>query len=198
MRSRRGFTLMEVAVAAVIIAMLAAVSAPSLIYFLDKQRAKTTGDLLASVGAGIAAFGNGVKTAAGATNTTYPGFISELSTQIVLGSAIFHNSCGVAGTFNANAVSTWATNGPFVTFFIPAGGLQSPLGLLQDSLVRNPASATAGTLGIRLSAIDTADATLLDQVVDGGDGGASGVLRIGNVSAGHADITYLVPVGAHC
>lgn len=200
-RTRTAFTLIEVAVAAAIIAMLAAVTAPSLIGYLDKQKAQTTADQLEALASGIAAFASAVKTAAAATSSTYPGFISELTSQIPLNSQTWHNSCtqlATTGRFNATATTTWSNNGPFLTFLVPQGGLQTPLGLIADSLTRANPTAVATTLSIRMVDIDTADATMLDQIIDGGDGATSGTLRISNVSGGQADIAYLVPVGARC
>jgi prepilin-type N-terminal cleavage/methylation domain-containing protein len=199
-RRRDGFTLIEVAVAAAIVAMLAAVTAPYMVSFLDKQRAQATADKLAALGMGIAAFGSAVNTNGAQTGTTYPGLISELTSQIPFNNTAGHNSCGSAGlgTFNATATAAWSNNGPFVNFYVPQGGLRTPLGLVADSLVRTPGSPVAGTLGIRMVGLDTADATTLDLIIDGGDGGAVGTLRIGNVRGGHADVVYLVPVGPRC
>ena len=199
-RARSAFTLIEVAVAAAIIAMLAAVTTPYLVGYLDKQRAQTTADQLAAVAAGIAAFASAVKTAAAATSTTYPGFISELTSQIPLNSQTWHNSCTqlATGRFNATSTATWSNNGPFLNFLIPQGGLQTPLGLIADSLTRGNATPVATTLSIRMPGIDTAAANLLDLIIDGGDGAISGTLRLSNFTAGLVDVTYLVPVGAHC
>ena len=48
-RSNPGFTLAEVAVAAALVAMLAAVTSPYLVSFLDRQRAQATADKLAAI-----------------------------------------------------------------------------------------------------------------------------------------------------
>lgn len=200
-RRKLGFTLAEVAVSAAIVAMLAAVTVPYLVSFLDKQRVQTTADRLAELSTGIAAFAAGVHTAAAANTNTYPGTLSELTSQIVLNSAATHNSCGsgAIGFFNAHAVSDWSTNGPFLNFFVPVGGIHTPMGIVADSLVRAPLSATAGLLFIRMMAVDTADANMLDLVIDGGDGGIAGTLRFTVNGVTHvADIQYLVPVGAKC
>lgn len=196
-RRRSGFTLAEVAVSAAIIALLAAVTMPSLSTFLDRQRAQATADRLEALGVGVAAFAAAVKSSPAPTSTVYPGLISELSNQIALNSAASHNSCGTAGTFNATAAANWASNGPFVSFYVPAGGLKTPLGIVSDSMVRNPTTATAGTLSLRILSVDTAEANLLDLVVDGGDGPTAGTLRYSTTSA-RADVSYLLPIGAKC
>jgi prepilin-type N-terminal cleavage/methylation domain-containing protein len=200
LRNRFGFTLIEIAVAAAIMAMLAMVTAPYFVGYLDKQRAQTTADQLEAIATGISAFASAVRTAAAATSTTYPGFISELTSQIPAGSATWHNSCTAAATgqFNATATANWSNNGPFVNFLIPQGGLQTPLGLIADSMERGNTTPVATTLSIRMPAIDTAAANLLDLIIDGGDGATSGTLRMANFSSGLVDVSYLVPVGAHC
>jgi len=201
-RRRNGFTLAEVAVSTAIIAMLAAVTVPYLVTFLDRQRAQTTAEKLSALAEGISAFASAVKTSAAPTSTAYPGLISELANQIVANSAVTHNSCGsgATGTFNSTAVTTgWGGNGPFVNFFIPVGGLKTPLGMVSDSMVRTPGTAAVGTLAIRMLAVDTADTNLLDFVVDGGDGASAGTVRFTVVAATHrADIQYLVPIAAKC
>jgi prepilin-type N-terminal cleavage/methylation domain-containing protein len=205
-RRRSGFTLIEVAVASVIIAMMAAVTAPSLVAFLDKQHAEATADRLAALAAGIAAFGDAVKSTGGGNGNdsgaggTYPGLISELTNPIAANSQVIHNSCGslATGTFSTTAVSTWTSNAPFVNFYVPQGGLNTPLGIVADSMVRTPTGGSPGTLGLRIVGVDTAAANLLDLIVDGGDGGGRGTLRVTNVNGGQAEIIYLVPVGARC
>lgn len=187
---------------AAILAMLAAVSLPYLSTFLDKQRVQTTADRLAALSDGIAAFSGAVRTGVAATNSAYPGLISELANQIVLNSTASHNSCGSGGTgtFNATAVTTgWGSNGPFVNFYIPAGGLRTPLGMISDSMVRSPATALVGTLAIRMLAVDTADANMLDLIIDGVVDGTTGTLRFTvNGTTHRADLQYLVPIAAKC
>ena len=201
---RAGFTLLEVVVAAVILAMLAAVTTPYLIEFIDKQRAQTTADKLSAIATGIASFASAVHSAAAATSTTYPGKISELANVIVAASTVTHNSCGSGGgasNFNATAVTSWNTSGPFVTFMINTTGYVTPLGTIADSLVRTPATtATVGTLQLRLPTVDADDAAELDRLVDGSDGSAAGVVRwTANVTGDNTvDLRYFLPIAARC
>jgi Tfp pilus assembly protein PilE len=191
---------MEVAVSAVLVAMLAAVTAPYLIHYIDRQRAQTAADKLSAVATGIAAFSAAIHTAAGATNTSYPGKISELANVIVSNSTVTHNSCGSTGatvTFNNTATTSWNTSGPFVTFMISTTGLVTPIGTIADSMVRSPLSASVGTLSLQIPSVETTDATNLDQIVDGGDGGSAGTVRW-TANGNQVDVTYLVPVGARC
>jgi type II secretory pathway pseudopilin PulG len=200
---------MEVAVAAVLVAMLAAVSAPYFVSFLDRQRAQTTADKLSAIAAGIAAFASGVKTTAGAaTASTYPGKISQLANLITSGSTVIHNSCGNGGgvsNFNSTAVTSWNTSGPFITFMIPTAagsvsGINTPLGLVADSLVRTPpTSPLVGTLQIRMLNVDAGDVGYLDQIIDGADGQNAGVLQWTTPVAGIvATVRYFIPIAARC
>jgi prepilin-type N-terminal cleavage/methylation domain-containing protein len=195
--ARNGFTLMEVAVAAVLIAVLAAATIPTLSEFMSGRDASTVASQLSQIAAGIATFKSSVLTTASSTSNTYPQFISQLTNPITTSN---RNSC--YGTHTVTAVSSWAATGPFVSFNIPVGGLYTPLGVIQDSMFRSPSSATAGTLAIRMS-VDSMDAIRLDRVIDGGDGAAAGTLRItafrgtGNQTR-TADLQYLVPVAAKC
>jgi type II secretory pathway pseudopilin PulG len=188
---------MEVAVAAVLIAVLAAATIPSLSEFLSGRDAAATAEKLSQISNGITGFRLGVYTSGGVSNYTYPRFISQLSVPITTAN---RNSCWTP-THNNTAVTNWATNGPFVSFYIPVGGLNTPLGVIQDSMMRYPNSATAGTLAIRM-AVDSMDGVRLDRIVDGGDGGGAGVLRYTLSGAGTAtriaNIEYLVPVGPRC
>lgn len=192
---------MEVVVAAVLLAILSAVSMPYIVEFLDKQRAQTTADKLSALASGVAAFNSAVHTGAAATATTYPGKISELANVIITNSTVTHNSCGSAatGTFNAAALTSWNTSGPFVTFMISTTGLVTPLGTVSDSMIRTPSSATVGTLALRMLGVDAGDAVDLDLIVDGGDGGSAGTVQwTTGTAAGTVDIKYFIPVGARC
>ena len=197
---KRGFTLAEVAVAAALVAMLAAVTSPYLVSFLDRQRAQKTADKLASIATGIGTF-HALVLQGGVNTGAYPGFVSQLDTLITATSVASHNSCGsanvAANQFTAAAVTAWSTYGPFVTFYLPKTGLQTPLGIVQDSMVRSNTNGTVGTLAIEMLNADSADAVMLDRVVDGGDGGLTGILRY-TITSSLAHIQYLVPVGAKC
>ncbi len=193
MRARRGFTLAEVAVAALIVAIMAAVTAPSLMSFLDNQRAMTTASTLSDLATGIGSF----RTSVGA----YPQKISQL-TNVIATTQL--NSCGAgsaAQTFTAAQVTNWNNNAPFVTFFISSTSpLNTPLGTITDLMVRNPVGPSgtlSGTLAIRMSNVDSADAAELDKIVDGTSTPTTGVLQY-TITGSLATISYFVPVGNRC
>lgn len=195
-RSRAGFTLVEIAVASVILAMLAAVTAPYLVSYLDEQRAETTATELQDLSDGIAAYAEGVRTGTAATSNTYPYMLSELAIPITTGS---RNSCGVAyaGATLTSVSTRWTTNGPFVSFYVPTTGFRTPIGTLRDTLTRSSASGTAGTLTITISSVDSSDAVELDKVVDGGDGATKGRVQYTS-GVTPTTVSYIVPVGRNC
>ena len=194
---RRAFTLMEVAVAAVLIAVLAAATIPTLAEFASNRDAAATASTLSQIASGIATFKNSVLSTGASTSNTYPRLISSLTNPITSSTP---NSCG--SEFSNHAVTHWADEAPYVTFNIPPGGLHTPLGLVQDTTVRLPNSPDVGVLAIRTT-VDSVDALRLDRIIDGGDGASVGTLRITafNGSGGQtrtADIQYLLPVAAKC
>jgi prepilin-type N-terminal cleavage/methylation domain-containing protein len=200
-RARRaGFTLIEVAVAAVLVALLAAVSVPQLIDFVDKQRAQTTANMLTALGTGISTYSAKVLSATGTTNTSWPNRLSELVQPIVSGTSL--NSCKTA--VNATQVTNWNTNGPFVQYYITGNvnalnALSTPVGNLLDTMTRSTASGTAGTLTMYIIGVSTTDATNLDDVIDGGDGQASGQLQwVTTAKPDSVIVKFLVPVGTKC
>jgi prepilin-type N-terminal cleavage/methylation domain-containing protein len=203
---RRGFTLIEVAVAAGLMAILAAATTPSFVEFLAARDAEATAKTLGAVASGVVAFESSVTTNGGSTHT-YPLLISSLTNPITLAS---RNSCSAtyAAAPNATLLSTYNAAFPFVTFLIPPGGLSTPLGMIQDQMVRTPATASLGTLAIVMPAIDSTDAIRLERVIDGDDGTVaanrtSGTFRItgfsGTGSARRtASVAYVIPVAAKC
>lgn len=206
MTQRRGFTLIEVAVAAGLMAVLAAATTPSFVEFLAARDAQTTAKTLSAVASGIVAYESSVKTNGGTTNS-YPQLISSLTNPITLASK---NSCGAlySAAPSTTLLSTYNTAFPYVTFLIPPGGLSTPLGMIQDQLVRAPAAASVGTLSIVMPAVDSTDAIRLERVIDGDDGAiaanrTSGTFRITSFAGSGAQrrtasVAYVIPVAAQC
>ncbi|HEY4304053.1 MAG TPA: type II secretion system protein [Gemmatimonadaceae bacterium] len=206
MKSRAGFTLIEVAVAAGLMAILAAATTPSFVEFLASHDAQATAKTLSAVASGVAAYESSVKTNGTSTNT-YPQLISSLTNPITLASK---NSCSTSysTTTSTTLLSTYTAAFPYVTFLIPTGGLSTPLGMIQDQLVRTPANASVGTLSIVMPAVDSTDAIRLEREIDGDDGTiaanrTSGTFRItsfsGTGSARRtASVAYVLPVGPKC
>lgn len=187
-------------------AILAAATTPSFVEFLATHDAQETARTLRAVASGVAAYESAVTTNGAATNT-YPQRISSLTNPINLGSA---NSCAIAYSRSPHTtlLSTYNAAFPYVTFLIPVGGLSTPLGMIQDEMVRVPATASIGTLSIIMPAVDSTDAIRLEREIDGDDGGvaanrAGGTLRILSFSGSGnarrtATVAYVIPVGPRC
>jgi prepilin-type N-terminal cleavage/methylation domain-containing protein len=172
-RARYGFTLAEVVVAALILAVLAAVTVPQVMDAIDKQRVQETYDILMEIQNGVTnTLGTGfidiVRTGASATNTSMmPGSLSQLDKPILSAQiTTYPNSCGANAVLSANirttsgsfsggnaasgasAQTTWTLGGPFihrVTDF--SNGLAVPIGQIQNTILRTITSTTAPPMG---------------------------------------------------
>jgi type II secretory pathway pseudopilin PulG len=185
---------MEVIVAALLMAILAAATTPVIIGFIDTQRAQTTADKLADLGLAISKYKTAVLTGGAGTNS-YPGELSELSNLIVSG--VDKNSCGAAYV-GTTGPTNWSNNGPFVTFNVSTTGYVTPIGTINDALVRQPASGV-GLLKMQIPNVSEADVKNLDQIVDGGDGNLAGTVQWTSVSNGYTPlVSYLVPIANKC
>jgi prepilin-type N-terminal cleavage/methylation domain-containing protein len=197
-RDRHGFSLLEVTVALAIVLILAAVTVPSLISTVEFKQVTDTRDRLVELRNAVS---NATTTGFFDKVAVYPRKLSELSQPIVANSAAsYPNSCGNA--FSAANVTSWNNSGPFIDTFIPTTGLVVPIGLVQNDMVRNPTTATAGTLSFRMLAVEKGLALELDYVIDGSDGLAAGSIRWVDPSvtggAGYVDISYQMSVGNKC
>jgi prepilin-type N-terminal cleavage/methylation domain-containing protein len=211
-KPRSGFTLIEVVVAAVLLAILAATTTPTLINYLDKQRAQTTANILSDLQKAISGNSGFYVTMRAAGVPVLPGKLSELNNQLVATTYLMRNSCGGTGITTTNAftgpqVTVWNAAAPYVGYAItPAtygatpttGGLTTPMGLIPDSMTRIPAApATTGTnyLQIRMPNVALEDAKTLDLIVDGVAGSGVGTVQYGAAASdGTVPLTYNIPV----
>jgi prepilin-type N-terminal cleavage/methylation domain-containing protein len=215
-RMRKGFTLMEVLVASFAVAVLASMTVPSLMGFLDNQRVVATANILSGIQTAITgATGFATKLAID------PGKLSELTQPIIATNGTYRNACGTSGAaapneFSSGNVTTWNTNGPFYNAVATQGtgdngGITTPMGTIADSIARSPTSIPAGTnsamnvLQLRLLAVTEEDAKLLDLYIDqtanSGSGQvlwgttSGGVFTAGNVAAdGTVEVRYQISV----
>lgn len=209
----RGFTLIEVVIAAAILVFLAAITVPQVMDALDKKRVEDTVDLLSELHFGITnsrqtGFMNVVRTGAAVTNSsTVPGRLSHLTEPIVAASSTnYHNSCGSAATatysYNATAVTTWTVQSPYYRGVVSSvDGLASPIGQIQNTLVRTPSAPPTTNnpqfIQIRINNVDPNDATALDIRIDGVSNTTAGTIRITNNGAVRT-VNYLIPVPQRC
>ncbi|MHB0948266.1 MAG: prepilin-type N-terminal cleavage/methylation domain-containing protein [Gemmatimonadaceae bacterium] len=154
MRNRRGFTLIEVVVTAVILVLIAAVTVPIVAGSLREADARETARILAELSRAVtyqAPQGDG-RQGFYQRITVYPMLVSHLTSGIA---TTERNSCGAL--YAAGNVTSWntaATGGPFFPFQAtragadasnPSGGVVTPLGTVIDTIVRGNCALVGGT-----------------------------------------------------
>jgi hypothetical protein len=184
-RNAKGFAILWVIAMVAILAAIAATAAPYLQEINDNDRVAVTMTRLRVVGQGIINFGAVIRQ--GGNNTfVFPGKLSYLSNVI---NATNHTTCG-SGAGNllngANSVNDWNTNGPFVPFQIPPGGLWTPIGRVSDSI---PVRVANGAMFIEIPGVSMNDANLFNFFVDGATGDTVTIVHA--AIAGQPDTTTL-------
>jgi prepilin-type N-terminal cleavage/methylation domain-containing protein len=198
---RIGFSLIEVVVALAVILILAAVALPSLTGYLDQKRIDATAVQLAAIRDALYnPAGTGFNQLVGNTNA---GRLSELDSVIISGNANYatgtDDSCG--GTFSGGQRTNWIARGPFTTYNSErATGMMFPIGMAEDSLTRIPNSANPGVLRLTFLTVSLADADLLDETIDAGNGNASGIVQWTPAAPASGVVTmyYLVTINNDC
>ena len=195
---RRAFSLLEVIVSLTVVLILAAVALPSIAGFARQARVNAAADQLEEVRDAL--FGNGSFNDALNRNA---GRLSELSQIIVKNNANYatgtDDSCG--DDFSGGDVNDWEDDGPFVNFQIDRlTGMQTPIGRAEDSLTRIPYDNDPGVLRINfLNNVELTDAILLDDIVDGGNGNASGTVQwVLPATDGVVTMYYFIPIDDEC
>jgi type II secretory pathway pseudopilin PulG len=167
---------MEIMVAVVIIALMAAVIAPNVIGALDRARISAANKTLQGLAQGIREFHADVG--------EYPGELTQLSAPITTG---LDNSCGA--NYNAGEVNLW--RGPYVDRTLSATGVPLGIGTASNALFR----VSADVLALPGINVHVDDILALDALADGGDGAAAG--SIAWIASGVPNIVimgYLVPI----
>jgi Tfp pilus assembly protein PilE len=161
---RTGFMLVWILMTVALLAILAAVVAPSVATMYDRKRAMDASATLHQITAGIVAFQDTVHSGASSTTGNYPGEVSQLS--IAIRPTLDSNSCGFIMTTHDS--TDWIANGgPFVPMYIPVGGLWTPIGRILNDI---PPRASDQPLYIYIAGVDSTAAALLQQIVDHGSG----------------------------
>lgn len=199
---RRAFSLLEVIVALAVILVMAAVTLPSLSGFARQMAVEETAVQLGTVRDALFKPG-GPDDSFFESVGRNAGRLSELSATIVKNDDSWatgtDDSCG--DEFKNSHVNNWEDDGPFVNFHIDRTmGLTTAIGRAEDSLTRIPNSSDPGVLRINfLNNVELTDATMLDDVVDGGDGSASGTIQwVLPATDGVVTMYYFVPINNRC
>lgn len=162
--------LLWILVTIAVIAAVVAVTAPLLMQLNDTDRITLSARLLHDVAHGVDSFNTVVKRGSGSTaiNTT-PASLELLT------SAIGNNAAaGCRGQqYDTSSVSAWAANAPFAAYVMPAEGLSTPIGRINNAPSRSATVAadqrrtTADAYFIQIAQVDVKMARLLDVYVDG-------------------------------
>lgn len=175
-RHGTGFTLIEIAVAVAVLAILSAILLATVVVERGRSRVSESHEILAELVKTLhfydtaLAFGD-----IPPTEGRFPRQLSHLTIEITSSGGatcpLCRNSCGVL--YTGKNVDGWRRSGPFYPRDIPSSvGLRIPIGLVRDSLIRIPASASDenrsyGRLQIRIDSVVLLDAQDLDERVDG-------------------------------
>lgn len=179
MRNRHAFSMVEVIVALLIMAALAAVIMPGVVRSMDRARVERGFEQLEGMAAGIIAFENDVN--------RYPSTLTMLASAPVAGD---DNSCGV--DLNNGQRSAWA--GPYLDRLVPAPGVPVGIGTALPALVRISLGGQSANLLVVVNDVSEADALALDEMVDG-DGAGAGTVQWGAIEAdGFVTLTWVTPI----
>ena len=179
MRNRHAFSMVEVIVALLIMAALAAVIMPGVVRSMDRARVERSFEQLEGIAAAVIDFENDVN--------RYPSTLTMLATAPVAGD---DNSCG-ADLSNGQR-GNWA--GPYIDRLVPAPGIPVGIGTAATGLVRIPLSGQSALLLIVVNDVSEADALALDQMVDG-DGAGAGTVLWGPIEAdGFVTLAWAIPI----
>jgi type II secretory pathway pseudopilin PulG len=178
-RRRTGLTLIEVIVTVLILVMLAAALAPSLIGVLDRERVDAAKETLDGLTAAMTEMRN--------DNQDWPSRLSHLTTPITTSDK---NIC--QANYSSGKVGNWA--GPYLSRVIQTTGFPISIGIVRDSIVREIISGNDAYAKIQVDSVKQEDASDLDKSYDN-DGSAAGTVRWGSASAtGQVTLFFLRPI----
>jgi prepilin-type N-terminal cleavage/methylation domain-containing protein len=200
MRRRRrtaAFSLMEIIVALAILAILGATTLPTIKSGMDRAYVAETATRLQALRDGIYNPATGANAFFQVVGS-YPGRLSQLSTAIVAQDATNSpNSCG--GSYPNGAVNKWIASGPFVKYTIEPGvGLGTPMGRIDDVLIREPANAAPGVLKMILPEAELDLVARLDLELNSGDGSGAGSVQWTPSATNVTTMSFEIPVGNKC
>lgn len=180
---RGGFTLTEALVALALVGVVAGVVITRMVSPQEDSETGALAQNLSALSAGIQAYRGDVG--------RYPARLGDLSSPPE-GSA--RDLCG--RSVPLEQLEAW--RGPYLSREVGPTGVISGDGVIASALRRDPPSRADGAFGhllIDVANVESATATSLDELLDGGDGFSSGTVRW-SPSGGstQGDLTYRIPV----
>lgn len=185
-RARRAAVLLWIIVTLAVVAAVAAATAPLLLQINDTDRVALSAKVLRDVARSVDSFTTVVKRGpvASPVNTT-PSNLALLTASVVSG----HVAGCSAQQYDTSSVSAWARGGPFVSYVMPAEGLWTPIGRINDLPSRTASVAgqqrrtTTDPYFIQIANVDVKMARLIDVYVDGIANASADTIQYGTPAA---------------
>lgn len=201
---RAAFTVVEVVIAVAMIAILAALTLPTVAEYQSNKKIEETADILTDLKNSIQNFRYYVGNS--------PGRLTHLTRQITSGVGGDLTSCtGIGNAIPATTYTTtntgkWPQGAPYYPKQLSANGLPVPIGIISDTLFRNAIAGNTSFLSITIRNARYQDARGLNDLMDGpkdtdqsNRSNTTGVLQWGVPnSAERVDISYRVSIGSAC
>lgn len=198
---RPGFTLVEIVVAVAIMALLTAVTLPTVAQYLSDQKIATTASTLTALKNGIATFRANV--------VVSPSRLTHLTRAITSTDTTSCTGRGIAlpfAPYGSVAALRWSIAGPYYPKALSTYGLQVPIGTISDTLSRTAAAGTASYLNITIRNVRFQDAVKLNDLMDGtadvnqaDRSNTTGAVQWGVPDAHErVSVTYSVSIGRLC
>jgi prepilin-type N-terminal cleavage/methylation domain-containing protein len=183
--ARKGFTLVEMLVGLVIIAVLAAVLLPSLASRIRVSSSAVLANNLQAVNAGALSYRENVG--------KYPHELLELTTKPTAGTS--QDACG--GTLSTTSVALW--QGPYISQTVTSSGLQSGDGVIANTIARSPSNTSLSTvmdglLQLSVSEVTLKSANYVDSLFEAGTGLAAGSVQWTATTTSMGTLTYAIPI----
>lgn len=160
--SRAGFTIMELVVAVSIMAILAALTIPSISRYVDDAGITSTASTLSDLAASITKFQSDISSS--------PFRLTQLARLVTANDTTSCSGVGSATprtTFTAASAARWTRNGPYYTKALNVNGFPLPIGTAKDTIYRTSISTAPGFLQIQIPGVTFDDAMQLNTLVDG-------------------------------
>ena len=192
---------MEIVVAVAIMALLTAVTLPTISQYLADQEIDTTASTLAALKSSISTFR--------ATVGNSPSRLTHLTRAIINTDTTSCTGRGIATPlvqYGITNAGKWTQGAPYYPKALSVKGFPLPIGTASDTLTRTASSLTAAFLNITIRSVRFQDADALNDLVDGlADGNnanrsnTTGTVQWGVPnSTDRVDVTYSVSIGKTC